>query len=62
MATKKHTKPRHRKPVNFVPIAAFVTPQQRDGLKALSRKTRIPQQALLREALDDLLEKYGKSE
>jgi hypothetical protein len=60
MATKKRAKSPYRKPVNFVPIAAFVTPQQRDGLKALSAKTRIPQQALLREALDDLLAKYSK--
>ena len=60
MATKKRAKTIHRKPVNFVPIAAFVTPAQKTGLKALSAKTRIPQQALLREALDDLFEKYSK--
>jgi hypothetical protein len=60
MATKKRGKSPYRKPINFVPIAAFVTPQQRDGLKALSAKTRIPQQALLREALDDLLAKHSK--
>jgi hypothetical protein len=60
MATKKRAKSLYRKPINFVPIAAFVTPQQKDGLKALSARTRIPQQALLREALDDLLVKYSK--
>ena len=60
MATKKRSKTIYRKPVNFVPIAAFVTPAQRAGLKALSAKTRIPQQALLREALDDLLAKHSK--
>jgi hypothetical protein len=60
MATKKRGKSPYRKPINFVPIAAFVTPQQRDGLKALSAKTRIPQQALLREALDDLFAKHSK--
>jgi hypothetical protein len=60
MATKKRTKSTNRKPVNFVPIAAFVTPTQKSELKALSAKTRIPQQALLREALDDLFAKHAK--
>jgi hypothetical protein len=60
MTTKKRARTTHRKPVNFVPIAAFVTPAQKSGLKALSVKTRIPQQALLREALNDLFEKHAK--
>jgi hypothetical protein len=60
MVSKKRARTTHRKPVNFVPIAAFVTPAQKSALKALSAKTRIPQQALLREALDDLFVKHNK--
>lgn len=63
MATKKaKTKAvsRARKPVNLKQIACWVTEQQRDALRALSEKTRIPQQSHLREAIDDLLAKYRK--
>lgn len=35
-------------------------PKKAALLKALSVETRIPQSALMREALDDLLEKYSK--
>lgn len=50
----------YRKPLNFALIAAFVTPQQKEGLRQLSLHTRIPQQALPREALDNLLKKCAK--
>ncbi|HTE41649.1 MAG TPA: ribbon-helix-helix domain-containing protein [Steroidobacteraceae bacterium] len=60
MATKKRAASKNRKPVNFKQIAAFVTPEQHEALKALSALTRIPQQAHLREAIDDLLRKYAK--
>lgn len=55
MASKKSP---HRKPVNFVPVSLFVTPEQKKALKALSGKTLISQQALLRKAIDDLLAGY----
>lgn len=35
-------------------------PRKAALLKALSAETRVPQSALMREALDDLLEKYGR--
>ncbi len=57
MATKKRP---WRKPVNFTQLALFVTPEQKAALKELSAKTLIPQQALLRKAVDDLLASYQK--
>lgn len=58
MATKKaKVRARDRKPVNLVQIACYVTPEQRDALRAMSAKTLIPQQALLRLAITRLLEK-----
>jgi hypothetical protein len=49
-----------RKPVNYTQVACFVTPEQKTALKRLSQATRIPQQAHLREAVDDLLKKYAR--
>lgn len=49
---------RDRKPVNLVQIACYVTPEQRDALRELSKRTRITQQVHLREAIDDVLAKY----
>ena len=60
MATKKAKSTQWRKPTSFKQIAAFVTPEQHEALKALSAMTRIPQQAHIREAIDDLLRKYAK--
>jgi muconolactone delta-isomerase len=57
MATKKRV---WRKPVNYTPMSLFVTPEQKAALKALSAKTLIPQQALLRKAIDDLLAQHRK--
>ena len=45
-----------------VQLPLLATPQQRLQLKALSARTRIPQQEFLREALDDLLRKYNKQQ
>ena len=39
-------------------IPVCVTAAQRDELKALSQRTLIPQQALIRTALDALLRKH----
>jgi predicted DNA-binding protein len=41
-------------------IACYVTPEQAAALKALSERTRVPMQAYLREAVADLLKRYGK--
>jgi DNA-directed RNA polymerase subunit F len=43
-------------------VALYVTPQQRAELKALSKRTRVPQQEYLREAVADVLKKYRKEE
>lgn len=56
MPAKK--RPPARLPKNFVPVHVWITPAQRVALKALSTRTRIPQQAHWREAIDDLLAKY----
>lgn len=39
-------------------LSLYVDPEIADSLRTLSTKTRIPQQSLLREAVDDLLAKY----
>ena len=57
MATKKRA---WRKPGNYTQLALFVTPEQKRALKALSEETLIPQQALLRKAIDELLAKHRK--
>jgi Ribbon-helix-helix domain len=40
-------------------VACFLTPEQHDGLKRLSRETHIPMQVFLRKAVDDALARYG---
>jgi predicted DNA-binding protein len=40
-------------------ITSYYDPAAAEKLKALSKATRIPQSAYLREALDDLLKKYA---
>lgn len=44
----------------LVQVPFQITEEKRAALRALSAHTRVPQQAYLREALDDLLKKYGK--
>ena len=41
-------------------IPCYLEPAQAVALRALSAKTRIPQQTFLREAVDDILTKYRK--
>lgn len=60
MAAKKKVRARDRKPTNLVQIACYVTPEQRDALRETSERTLIPQQALLRKAIDDMLKSYAK--
>ena len=44
---------------NQVQITSYYEPEAAEQLKALSKATRVPQAAYLREALDDLLKKYA---
>jgi hypothetical protein len=60
MTAKKKAR-KSRKPVNLFQIACYVTPEQRDALRALSARTRVAQQVHLREAIDDLLAKYKQT-
>jgi hypothetical protein len=43
-----------------IQVAGYYAKKAVDQLKVLSERTRIPQAALLREALDDLLRKYAR--
>lgn len=40
-------------------VVGYYTPEAAEQLRRLSKATRIPQAALLREALDDLLKKHA---
>ena len=44
---------------NQVQMVGYYSPEAAELLRRLSKATRIPQAALLREALDDLLKKYA---
>ena len=44
---------------NQSPITSYYDPEAVEQLKTLSKATRIPQAAYLREALEDLLKKYA---
>jgi len=44
---------------NQAPITSYYDPAAVQRLKALSEATRVPQSVYLREALDDLLQKYS---
>ena len=52
-------KPNSSDRLRKVQLALYLDLEQMDALKALSAKTRVPQQAYLREGLDYVLEKYG---
>jgi len=43
---------------NQVQVSLYLTPETLKELKALSTRTRIPQAALFREAVEDLLKKH----
>jgi hypothetical protein len=45
---------------NLAALFAHIDPEKAIQLKALSDETRIPRSALVREAIDMLLVKYGK--
>jgi hypothetical protein len=40
------------------PVQAYLEPEQAEALKALSQRTRVPQQAYLREGIEYVLAKY----
>jgi len=41
-------------------LPLYLRPEQKTSLKQLSKRTNIPQQVYLREAVDMLLQKYQK--
>jgi predicted DNA-binding protein len=45
-----------------VKISTYLSQDLAEGLKALSDRTRVPQAAYFREAVEDLLKKYEKTE
>ena len=45
---------------NVVQVLTYLLPTQKKMLDELSRRTRIPRAALMREAVDDLLKKHKK--
>jgi predicted DNA-binding protein len=49
------------KPTNVKQVALYVTHKQHAALRSLSQRSRRPMQIYLREAVDDLLAKYGDS-
>jgi hypothetical protein len=44
-----------------IPVQAYLEPEQAKELKGLSDRTRVPQQAYLREGLDIVLAKYRRA-
>lgn len=44
---------------NVKQVALYLTPETHAALRKLSARTRVPASAYLREAVDDLLAKYG---
>jgi hypothetical protein len=56
--SKRVRKPKRRNPVNFVQVACWLTHEQRDGLRAVQRRTRLTQQNLLRDGVELMLAHY----
>jgi len=55
----KERKPRTSDRLKKIQLALYLDPDQVEALRVLSLKTRVPQQAYLREGLDYVLMKYG---
>jgi predicted DNA-binding protein len=45
---------------NQIQVSLYLNPETAKALRALSERTRIPQAAYFREAIDDLLKKYDE--
>lgn len=43
-----------------IPTMIYLTPEQKKAMDTLSKTTRVPASVYYREAVDDLLKKYGK--
>lgn len=56
MQKRKNSKPRLKK----AQLSFYPEPEQYEALKQLSDRTRVPQQAYIREGLEMVLEKYKK--
>ena len=61
MKTKRTAKRPRRSPVNFVQVACWLTHEQRAGLRAVQRKTRLTQQTLRRDGVDAILAHYQEA-
>jgi Ribbon-helix-helix domain len=53
-------KPNSSDRLKKIQLACYVEPDQAAALKALSVKTRVPQQVYLREGIEHVLAKYKK--
>jgi predicted DNA-binding protein len=54
--TAKKSGARHKLRLIKVPVQAYLEPEQAAELKALSERTRVPQQAYLREGVEYVLQ------
>jgi len=52
-------KPNSRDRLKKVAATVYLEPEQVEALRALSKRTRVPQQAYLREGVDAILERYA---
>lgn len=58
MANRKRTSAQKTLRLKKVPVQAYLEPEQAAGLRALSERTRVPQQEYIREGIDVVLAKY----
>jgi predicted DNA-binding protein len=56
----KRSKTSIRLRLKKVPVLAYLEPEQVTALKALSERTRVPQQVYLREGVEWVLEKHNR--
>lgn len=57
----KATTQRQRLKLHKIPFLAYLEPEQRDELRALSQRTNVPQQVYLREGLNLVLKKHREA-
>ena len=58
---RKKTATQEKLRLKKVPFLAYLEPEQADSLKGLSERTRVPQQAYVREGIDLVLAKHKKA-
>ena len=47
--------------INYIQVACWLTPDQRDRLARVQQRTRLTKQVLLREAVERLVKRYEGS-